>query len=192
MAGKVIVIGPKKRENIPSDAIFVNTTSRSDNWSQGLSPFLLGPCPLYGEYVSKNVENAWQYSKVYSCHVGEDGEPTETYWKWAVIGWNQDRANRYPMGKSKKPVYSYWNGRRLGYIEARSKIYVPLYSKAVRNTKAYGKLKQLYQEGNVIYLWDFDGYNYEELGMSLKDVLNCPNKKMGHAFVLAAMLEKDR
>jgi hypothetical protein len=42
-----------------------------------------------------------------------------------------------------------------------------------------------------IYLLDFDGYNYIELGMSLDDVINNSNKKMGHAFVLALMLKQN-
>lgn len=36
----------------------------------------------------------------------------------------------------------------------------------------------------------FDAYNHKELGMSYSDVMNLESRKMGHAFVLAMMLEK--
>lgn len=186
------IIGPKNKVKIPEDAIFINTTSHSKNWTRAFSPFLLGPCELYGGLKSHNVENAWQFCKVYKEHIDENGNPTEGYWKWAQEGWSSKRGIRYPMGKGAKPEYSFWDGYKLNYIEARKIIYVPLYYKAVKDTDAYKKLKELYKEGKLLYLWDFDGYDNEELGMSLIDVLNCPDKTMGHAFVLARMLELDK
>jgi len=38
-------------------------------------------------------------------------------------------------------------------------------------------------------LWDWDGYDHWNLGMELGDVLACSSRKMGHGFVLAAMLQ---
>jgi hypothetical protein len=35
-----------------------------------------------------------------------------------------------------------------------------------------------------IWLRDFDGYDHDDLGMSLSAVLHEERKKMGHAFVL--------
>ena len=35
----------------------------SQEWSKGLSPFFLGPVPLWDGMVATNVENAWQYCK---------------------------------------------------------------------------------------------------------------------------------
>jgi len=37
-------------------------------------------------------------------------------------------------------------------------------------------------------MWDFDGFNHRALNMTLRDVINRPERKMGHAFVLADML----
>lgn len=182
---KIIIISPRDPK---PDGIIINTTSKSKNWSKGLSPFVLGPCKLYNGFVSITMENAWQYSKVYACHI--DKEPTEEYWQWAKAGWASSWANRYPMGKGAIPEYSLWNGEKLNYVEARKKIYVPLYYNAVKNTKAYEMLREIYQKEEIIYLWDFDGYDHEKLGMTLKDVLNHPGKKMGHAFVLANMLKR--
>jgi len=167
----------------------IDTTSRSRNWSRGLSPFFLGPVDLYDGYISKNVENGWQFSKVYADHVDENQDPTSSYFTWAEWGWDQSWAKRYPKGKGAKPLYSYWDGEKLDYIEARKRIYCPLYSKAVENTETFTKLKRLYEEGDIL-LFDFDCYDPK--GMSYEEILNCPTKKMGHAFVLAMMLEGER
>ncbi len=68
----------KYQDTIPANALAIDTTSRSRTWSKGLSPFYLGPIPLYGhESPARVMENAWQYSKVYSCHVNDCNEPTE-------------------------------------------------------------------------------------------------------------------
>lgn len=125
-----------------------------------LSPFFLGPVPLYDGLVAKNVENAWQYSKVpplegqcWSCdgltltrrtHVSVvqvykqhtdpvTGEPTAEYWAWAKEGWANPKPVRFPMGRGAKPEYSYWEGKKYGYVAARKKIYCPLYASLVRS-----------------------------------------------------------
>ncbi len=170
----------------------INTCSRSNSWTQGLSPFILGPVDLYDGIVAQNVENAWQFAKVYAKHVDDNGDPTEAYWEWAEAGWSDTRAHRYPMGKGAKPLYSYWDGKKLGYVEARKVIYAPLYSRAVEQSDAYQNLKQMHEQDLPLWLKDFDGYDYRKLGMTLNDVLNCETRKMGHAFVLAMMLEGNR
>lgn len=178
---------------IPSDVIEVNTTSRSTNWSKGLSPFFVGPVKLYEDYVSKNLENAWQFSKVYKQHVGSDGKPNAEYFKWAEAGWNDDYAHRYPMGRGAIPEYSWWGGGfgyKWGYIEARKRIYIPLYAEAVKKTDAFAKLEELAKTSTKdIYLRDFDGYNHKALDMTYEDVMDCESRKMGHAFVLAMLLD---
>ena len=93
------------------------------------------------------------------------------------------------MGKGAKPLYSYWDGKRLSYIEARKAIYAPIYAKAVENTDAFKKLKEIYDSGEDLWLWDFDGYDFRSKNMTYKDVLMNDKKKMGHAFVLAMLLE---
>jgi hypothetical protein len=160
-----------------------------------LSPFKLGPCELYDGFTAKNVENAWQFSKVYPEHYSEeDGIVLDSYWTWAENGWDDNYAHRYPMGKGKTPLFSIWNyTEQLTYIEARKKIYIPVYYRAVKDTEAFKTLKARYEEleaeGKDLYLVDFDAYRHKQLGMTYKDVINCETKKMGHAFVLAMMLE---
>ena len=172
----------------PEDIPVIETTSHSKDWSRGLSPFFLGPCTLYNNYWSYTVENAWQYSKVYAQHLFM-GNPSPDYFHWAITGWSSPRAVRYPMGKGAKPEYSFWDGQKLKYIEARKQIYIPLYAEAVRKTEAFRILIQIYSENKDICLLDFDGYDYRRFNLTLEDVVEYPNRTMGHAFVLALLLE---
>lgn len=166
----------------------INTCSNStENWSSELSPFLLGPCPLWGQYESKNMENGWQFSKVYKQHL-TNNVPNNNWLNWAKTGWADNTAHRYPMGKGAKPEFSYWNGRKLNYIEARKAIYGPLYAKAVQKTDGFKELKDMYESGEDLILRDWDGRKTTE---TMDQVLNNPSKKMGHAFILKMLLEND-
>lgn len=173
----------------------INTTSRSTDWGKGLSPFILGPVNTYGGMVANNVENAWQFSKVYSEHLHPDGTINfAEYIRWRNNGWRNRYAHRYPMGKGQKPAFALWkkpNGdyEQLDYIESRKKIYAPIYAQGVLKSTAWKKLKDLYESGDDFVLIDFDGYDYVAEGKTLIEVINDPTRKMGHAFVLAMLLE---
>ena len=183
------VISFRDLKDVNKDGIVINTTSRSTNWTKGLSPFVLEGGYLYDKYYAINIENAWQYSKVYKEYVDSNKNPTDEYFKWAKKGWASSYAHRYPMGKGVIPLYSYWNGEKLTYVEARKKIYIPLYIRGALKSEAFQKLKNLYLTTDKdIYLLDFDGYNHVKEGISDKDVVNDPDRKMGHAFVLYFML----
>src|SRR5581483_8011910 len=184
-----VVNGPAARK-LKGTVRIVNTVSRTPgDWQSGLSPFLLGPVPLYDGRESFCFENAWQFAKAYRCHIDPSGEPSPEYWKWAARGWADRVAHRYPMGKGSKPEYSYWCGEKLGYIDARLRIYFPLYRDAVAKTQAFSRLLSIYKNERVIALFDFDGYSHESMGMTLADVLLNDRRPMGHAFVLKAMLQ---
>ncbi|KKN71461.1 hypothetical protein LCGC14_0420400 [marine sediment metagenome] len=175
-----------KFAKLPSDAVVIDTTSNSGDYKD-LSPFVLSAPP------AKRFENLWQFSKVYKKHIMSiDGYPDASWYKWRDWGYSQDKAYRYPMGKGAIPEYSLWDDKRLSYIEARKKIYAPIYAENVFQTSAYEKLCQLYTEcsdqATDLILLDYDAYDHLMLGMTLIDVINNPNKKMGHAFVLLMML----
>jgi hypothetical protein len=178
------------RDPVPEGYEEIVTTSRSQNWTKGLSPFVAAPVDLYDGHVAQNVENGWQFSKVYLEHVGEDGEPNDLYWEWATEGWADSYAHRYPMGKGAKPEFSWWDGERLTYTEARKKIYTRIYSQALRDTYAFRRLTKMVLGGTKVALRDFDGYDHKAKGLTYNEVFNSPDKKMGHAFVLALMLDK--
>ncbi len=170
--------------------VVVSTVSKSKS---GLSPFLLGPCALYDGWIARNMENAWQYSKIYKDYYNPLGKcPMMEYFKWAMHGWDNPRAIRYPMGKGRKPIGSWWNGKMLDYVSARKTIYGPLYAEAVQKTEDWRRLKRLYKIESEITLLDYDAYDHRKLGMSLTDVLNDPKHKMGHAFVLAMLLKNSK
>lgn len=193
MSVKVISLFEKETD---PNGIYVNTTSRAEtDWQTDLSPFYLGPCQLYGDYVAARMENAWQYSKVYPEHAHE-GLPLQSYFDWAKEGWRNPKPVRYPMGKGKKPLFSWWNGQKFPYVEARKKIYIPLYARAVIKTKGFQVLLDTYNDicslkQGTLYLKDYDAYRHEEKGLTLTDVVNNPNKKCGHAFVLMMLLTQD-
>lgn len=171
-----------KFQSNPYPGLEIDTTSRGNN--KDLSPFYLGPVSAYNGTMVKNVENLWQYSKVYP---GYENDPTR-YFDWRDRGWAKQRADRYPMGKGAKPLYSLYDGYKLGYVEARKFIYIPAYASAVIKTKSYQMLFDTVMRGDNIVLRDFDGYDYGSMGMTLVDVANNPKKTMGHGFVLAMLL----
>lgn len=169
--------------------VTVSTVSKAGCWSSGLSPFLIGPCKLYRNYISRNMENGWQYAKVYKHHTKPSGAVHRSYWKWAKEGWNNLKAIRYPMGKGEKPEYSLWNGEHLSYVEARKAIYIPLYRDAVKKTDAFHRLQGIYEEADTLVLLDYDAYDHRKLNYNWHQVMHDETRKMGHAFVLAMMLE---
>lgn len=178
------ILGPKD----PKNGMVINTTSRDKRWGKQLSPFFLGPVKIMLDEYNidcRNMENAWQYSKVYKEHLGHYEE-----WKmWALRGYMNPRAQRYPMGKGAVPEFSYWRGKKLTYIQARKAIYIPQYARLVSQTSAFKTLKEMHESGTNFGLWDFDGYRYDKLGMSFHDVIHSEDHKMGHAFVIAMLLE---
>lgn len=186
---QVPVVSYRQMKDYPGHTV-INTTSRSTDWGKEFSPFTLGPVDLYNDHWAENVENAWQFTKVYSEHVDFKGEiKLKEYMKWATKGWEDTYAHRYPMGKGRAPLYSWWDGEKLSYVEARKKIYAPIYSQAVIQTDAFKRLKEMYHNEEPFVLVDFDGYDYIREGKTLKEVMNDPHKKMGHAFVLAMLLQ---
>ena len=168
----------------PYGGVDVDTTSGVGNF-RGLSPFILNAL----QYGSRNFENLWQYSKVYFPeHVDADQSPNALWYVWRNGGFTADKARRYPMGKGRIPSYSMWEGEHLNYIEARKKIYAPIYAELVQRTPSFALLQDLYNVGPPVILRDYDAYDHIKLGMTLKDVINDPKRKMGHAFVLAMIL----
>jgi|2_EtaG_2_1085320.scaffolds.fasta_scaffold04254_8 hypothetical protein len=194
--GRGIVVNTTSTPNRPEPrlatkgrgGVLADIYKAKDNWETDLSPFHLGPCPLYGTHTAQRMENAWQFCKVYKRHTDAQGHPTADYWKWAKGGWNDDKPHRFPMGRGARPEHSLWDGRYLGYIDARKVIYAPVYAEAVMKTKGWAKLVELYNTKDTIVLRDFDGYRHDTDMMTLTEVLNCPTKIMGHAFVLKMLL----
>ena len=166
----------------PYGGVEVDTTSSRGKF-RSLSPFVL-PAP-----PAKRLENLWQFSKVYPEHWNESTQmPNKDWALWSNQGYQDDVAHRYPMGKGRRPICSWWNGVALDYISARKLLYAPQYAKNVVKTASFVELLELCHTNPVVILRDYDAYDHTKMGMSLRDVINNPNKIMGHAFVLAMML----
>lgn len=199
ISDNLIVVSP--RDNVTEGFTIINTTSQDKSGlGKKFSPFYLSNIELYEGQIAKNMENAWQFSKVYKEFADDNGNPSEEYFKWAKKGWNDSFAHRYANGKGNVPLYSFWKTydaenntwqkHKLDYVTARKNIYFPLYAKAIINTPAFQELEQRLQKGEKIALWDFDGYDHAAKGMTYEDVVNSSQYKCGHAFVLYGLLTK--
>ena len=191
---RVIPVVRKKDQSDPN-GLYVFCCIRGNEDERTLSPMYLGPCRLYGNFTSRKMESAWQYSKVYPQHVGADGGPTAEYFAWAKTGWAASVAARHPMGKDARAAFHWWDGKRLEKIEARKWIYVALYAEQVVQEPYFQQLKKVWEEDikpepeRTLFLMDFDAYEYGT--SSYSQVLNNPAKSMGHGFVLAMLLTND-
>ena len=187
VSNTVTIIGPREKRRYAGQNV-ISTNSDATGWSRGLSPCFLGPCPLYGGHIAKNVENAWQFAKLYPAHAAKTtGLPTRTYWAWATAGWTDPRAYRHPMGKGAIPLSSFWNETRLTPLGARQEIYFPLYRNAVRQSAPWQQLKAIHQKEPVV-LFDAEGYDHEAEGGSLALAMTNTAREFSHAFILKAML----
>jgi hypothetical protein len=218
MAGtpRVFVRAMRGRRD-PGDAAFSDEGSVINVCSTGkvpfsstLSPFYAGPCALPFSFrgsfgspaapvTAKNMENAWQFSKVYAQHTDSaTGEPTAEWYSWARAGFSNPKAVRFPMGRGARPLYSFGGFNpdgtviRLDYVEARFRIYAPLYASLVDGSEGYTRLQEIVAERGHVTLLDFDGWNHETRGLTLVQTMYHPAHKCGHGFILAMMLSGER
>lgn len=182
-----------KWQRFPADTVVVDTTSHGE-FARYMSPFYLGPVTLNG-LTAQNVENYWQYSKVYPQHLDSDGVITSDYYNWRAKGFTKRRADRYPMGRKAIPAFSLGDGKRLDYIQARKEVYIPAYVQGLENVykqshqarRLFNKIRKLSATVDI-YLQDFDGRITDK---TFQEIIHDKDNKMGHAFVLKAWLDKD-
>jgi len=121
----------------------------------------------YSRYNSKVI---WKYPA--EVHIGPDGEVNENYWSWRKKGMRNPYAVRYPVGFSKEArascLYSLWKNEegkyeKLDYVEARKKIYKPVYVELVKKTEKFKKLKKMLEKGINLLILEVDGPQQESL-----------------------------
>jgi len=149
-----------------------------------LSPYL-----LQNEH-GHLMENIWQYSKIYPSiaaskqyysrynktviwdHPKEDhftdGKPTEAYWAWRKKGFNNKYPVRYPVGFTHRhecigSIPEYDHSIMLDYIQARKKIYIPVYCEMVKNAKYFAELQTRLSNGENLLIIEVDGPHQESL-----------------------------
>lgn len=181
------------KHDIPENSIVIDVTSYSDSFGRMLSPFNVGPIDLYDGHKAYNIENGYQFTKIYAQYADENGEPTGAYWKWARAGWENKKPIKYPLGAWNECLHHWWKGRKLNRLEAQNEIFLPLYKEAVVKTKEFVELKELYEQtkkdGKDLVILDFEGFDYRFLEMSLEDVFNHQDWPIGQGFVLLGLLE---
>jgi len=166
-------------------------------WNQ-LSPMRLGPIDYEGDEFTegkevsvKNLENLWQFSKVWTGEVDSEGNPTKEFCERRKLGWNQEKGQRHVKkgnGVNRNvPLFSFWKGEQLSYLEARKEIYCPIYAELVTETKAFKKLEEMLNAGYNIQILGYDGYDVE--GNSLEECFLDVSKPFGHELVLYALLK---
>jgi hypothetical protein len=180
------------REGPRPGVVSFDVTSRSTTWTRAFSPFLLGPVSLPTGEVAQNVENLWQFGKVYQEHLDtRSGEPTRAWFEWRAQGFASSYAQRYPAGKGRKPLFYWLGGERLSYVEARARVYVPAYREAVLRTGLLPALAAELAAHARADLVDFDGWDHIAAGITLAQALADEKRRVGHGHVLWGMLVSD-
>jgi len=172
-------------------------------------------------YSSGNKKIVWEWPK--ECHLDQQGILTNEYWNWRLTGKNNSEPVRNPVGwthykaclfsvEKDEPISS--TNPRLSYIEARKRIYFPLYMQAVVKEPKYLSLKQMLNNGENLLITEVDGPHQESLEYykekyNIKDdfivdesievneanmaiLLNDPKHPFGHGYCLAWTLLCDR
>lgn len=188
-----------------------NVCSSARGITQELSPMLLGPVDierftgvkcaddqgkrLFGvelPRLAENLENAWQYSKLWPGEESAEGTPTRKWYVRRREGFLQKRGQRHvKKGKGVNrnvPLYSVWGAHRFRYVKARARIYCPIYAELVKKTNAYKELEQRLENGERLLLLDYDGYDRGD--KTLYECFDDETKPFGHGFVLASLLLK--
>jgi hypothetical protein len=148
----------------------INVCSGAKGIFAQLSPMRCGPISYEDSHTNgkvsvTNVENLWQFSKVWTGELDKKGEPTEEFFDRREKGWKDPKGRRWVKKgdgiNPNVPLCSYWNGKKLDYIDARKAIYCPEYANSVVKTEAYKKLEEMLEEGYNIQILGFDGYDYK-------------------------------
>ncbi len=182
------------RDIIPDNTKVINVTSRSTDGGEIFSPFRLGGVRSLNGYA-KNVENYWQFSKVYPEHLDSNGNIKSEYFTWRDNGFKDSYAHRYPMGKGAIPLFHLNGTDRLEYQDAKKKIYGEIYLNAVRADKKClsflkheiqnaidGKYNLAFKDFDVsIDIWN----RYDNI-----DDIIYSNNKTGHGYFVADMARR--
>lgn len=164
----------------------------------------------------------WQWPA--ETHVDKNGNVNRKYLKWRKAGMSNPDAVRYPCGfkHRRDAIYSLRekkNGKisktKLNYIQARKRIYLPVYCRLARRCPLYEELVEMLNNGKKLLIVDVDGpheesleYYMEKYNVSedfiekdcidvtlenMKILLNDPMHSFGHGYCLGlALLDLDK
>jgi hypothetical protein len=191
----------------------INVCSSSRSFGKGLSPMIIGPIKI-DDYLTEeqrgndgyevaiptratNIENLWQFSKVWDGEHDENNDkPKKEFFERRNKGWADKKPHRWVKkgkdsnGNRNISKYSWWAGEKLSYLEARRKIYCPIYAAEVIKTDSYKQLKKLNDDGYNLLLIGYDGYDPN--GKTLKECFNDISRPFGHELVLLCLLKGEK
>lgn len=153
-----------------------------------LSPMKLGT--INGEAL--NLENWWQFSKVYPFEADEQGSPSPLYFENRKRGFSDPIPHRHKYdrkilashGNVNKPLYSLFGDKRYSYVQARY-FYCHNYEVMAKKEESFYHLQDLLQQGYNLQICGYDGYEVkEDLYLHYLD----ESKPFGHELVLYTLL----
>jgi len=100
---------------------------------------------------------------------------------------NKKRVRR-AFRKNSVVCFWYWNGKMLNRDQARQQIYATIYRRFLVKTKGFKRLQEAYDRWQDIAIFDADGYDWIELGMTPVDCIKDVHS-FGHGHVIAFLLQ---
>lgn len=189
---KLHVIAKRDINTLAPHIETIDVSSRGP-YAQLLSPFCLRPQPTLDGVQFQNVENLWQFSKVYPCHVDRDQNVTEQWFDWREQGATLPQAQRFPLGRGKKPLYSLAMDTKgdwyeLDYMQARQWIYIPAFTHSLDQTT----VSQLFAEkltDHPVAIYDYDSYNLDAHGLTVEEAIQNISRPLSHAVLLKKQID---
>ena len=127
-----------------------------------LSPKSIGPInhPQPGLPPAQNLENFWQFSKVFPDEVDSDGEPSALFFQRQVKGFLDPVPHRHKSLKT--PLYSVWRRQdqtliKYKYVPSRQ-FYCHYYERFALVDDNFLKLKQMIADGFQLQICGYDAY----------------------------------
>ena len=203
--GSVILLRIRMRQKPEYVKGFLNVfpnyrhEGRTDGYGcSELSPMKFGPVDhgQPGLPPSLNLENFHQGNKCFCEEVDSQGNPTSLYYDNRLKFYTDPTPHRhkYKGTKANKniPLYSIWvtgdgvaaKEHRIDYITSRQ-FYCTFYERLAFQTKAFGKLKQMLDEGNNLAIQGYDAYGEKD---TIEKSYLDSSSPFGHEKVLKAML----
>jgi hypothetical protein len=156
-----------------------------------LSPMKLGPV-IHNQKdlpVALNIENFYQFNKVYPCEVDKTGNPTKEFRKRQTEGYNDPIAHRHKFNNKIRPLYSVYKTRRgkekrFTYVQSRY-FYCCVYELLAKKEKDYKTLAKFLKKGINIMICGYDAY---EVTKNLYEHYIDIVRPFGHELVLYTLL----
>jgi hypothetical protein len=158
-----------------------------------LSPFNIGPIPLYGNIKEAvSLEAFHQWSKCFSWELDRDGNPGPEFYKERLrVFTTPGVATRHKgnMADFEYFVYDAYDGTEChySYLESRG-FYCTYYDILVRKMKEYKMLRKALDEGYNLTIYGYDAKHTEEELRDLEACYKNPHKPFGHEIILYTML----